>query len=47
HMVSLIMLVDDDIVNDTRKAFRTDLLILIMILRNHLDCDLNVASKVK
>ncbi|CAG8580446.1 1537_t:CDS:1, partial [Cetraspora pellucida] len=38
---------DDDIVNDTRKAFHTDLLNLIMILRNHLDCDVNVASKVK
>lgn len=38
---------DDHIVNDTRKSLRTDLLNLIMILWNHLDCDVNTATKIK
>ncbi|CAG8515915.1 28185_t:CDS:2 [Dentiscutata erythropus] len=38
---------NDHIVNDTKKSLRTDLLNLIMILRNHLDCDVNIATKIK
>jgi len=38
---------DNHIMNDAKKALRTDLLNLVAILRNHLDCDVNIATKIK
>ncbi|RGB28552.1 hypothetical protein C1646_673131 [Rhizophagus diaphanus] len=38
---------DDHIIGDAKKSLRTDLLNLIAILKNHLDCDVNVATKIK
>ncbi|CAG8753390.1 7285_t:CDS:2, partial [Acaulospora morrowiae] len=38
---------DEHIINDAKKTLRTDLLNLIAILRNHLDCDVNIATKIK
>ncbi|RIB28917.1 hypothetical protein C2G38_2156758 [Gigaspora rosea] len=38
---------NNHIVNDTRKSLHTDFLNLIMILRNHLDCDVSTAMKIK
>ncbi|CAG8570333.1 27851_t:CDS:2, partial [Racocetra persica] len=38
---------NDHIINDTRKSLCTDLLNLIIILRNHLDCDVNTTIKIK
>ncbi|RHZ69109.1 hypothetical protein Glove_290g10 [Diversispora epigaea] len=39
--------INDHIVNDTRKTLCTNLLNLIMIMWNHLDCDVNIATKIK
>ncbi|CAI2181754.1 8754_t:CDS:2 [Funneliformis geosporum] len=38
---------DDHIINDVKKALHTDLLNLVAILRNHLNCDVNIAMKIK
>ncbi|CAG8807904.1 39_t:CDS:2, partial [Racocetra persica] len=38
---------DKHIADDTKKTMRTDILNLITILRNHLDCLLNLATKIR
>jgi hypothetical protein len=38
---------NDHIIDDAKMSLRMDLLNLIAILKNHLDCDVNVATKIK
>ncbi|CAG8641747.1 10104_t:CDS:10, partial [Ambispora leptoticha] len=35
------------VLGDSKKTFRTDILNLIAILREHLDCDINLATRIK
>ena len=35
------------VIGDSKKTFRTDILNLIAILREHLDCDINLATRIK
>lgn len=39
--------VDLHTLGDTKKTMRMDVLNLIGILRNHFDCDINLATKIK
>src|SRR5438128_8886202 len=34
-------------VGDTKKTFRTDVVNLIEVLKNHLDCEVKIATKIK
>jgi len=38
---------DKHVLGDSKKTFQTDLLNLISILREHLDCDMDLATKIK
>ena len=37
----------DHILGDAKKAIRTDILNLVSVLQNHLDCDINIATKIR
>ncbi|KAG9304449.1 hypothetical protein G9A89_020011 [Geosiphon pyriformis] len=37
----------DHTMNDTKKTFRTEVMNLVMLLQNHLDCDVKLATKIK
>ncbi|RHZ80490.1 hypothetical protein Glove_134g75 [Diversispora epigaea] len=38
---------DKHVLGDSKKTFRTDILNLITILREHLDCDINLVTRIK
>lgn len=38
---------DKHILGDSKKNFQTDILNLILILQKHLDCDMDLATKIK
>ncbi|CAI2177682.1 8744_t:CDS:2 [Funneliformis geosporum] len=39
--------IDKHVLGDSKKTFQTDILNLISILREHLDCDMDLATKIK